>query len=52
MEQSIPILKYMRTVLDDHTIPLEDIGTGMIEAVWLIDMINVTVEENKKNGTL
>jgi hypothetical protein len=34
------MLSYMREVLDEHTIPLEDMGAGMIEAVWLILMIN------------
>ncbi len=40
----LPLLKYMREVLDEHTIPLEDTSVGMIEAVWLIHLLN-EVEE-------
>lgn len=43
-----PILDYLRQVLDEHTLPLETKGVGLIEAVWLIDMIH-EVEELYKN---
>lgn len=49
MEQR-PLLEYMRRVLDEHTIPLEDLGTGIVEAVWLIRMINKTEEVYRTNG--
>ncbi len=42
-----PILDYMRKVLDEHTIPLIDKGTGLVEATWLIDMIHKTEEHYK-----
>lgn len=47
----LPILKYMEEVLDEHTIPLEDLGTGMVEAVWLIKMINRTRDVYRSNGS-
>ncbi len=37
-----PMIEYMRKVLDEHTIPLADKGAGLIEATWLVDMINKT----------
>jgi hypothetical protein len=43
MSERLPMLVYLREVLDEHTLPLEDMNAGMIEAVWLIYMIN-TVE--------
>ncbi len=46
-----PILKYLREVLDEHTIPLADMNAGMIEAVWLIYMINKVEEVYKSNGS-
>ena len=39
-----PILDYMREVLDEHTLPLTTKGSGLVEAVWLIDMIHKTEE--------
>lgn len=47
MEQ-LPILAYLREVLDEHTLPLEQPGTGMIEARWLLEMIG-EVERVYKN---
>jgi hypothetical protein len=49
MEQP-PMLKYMRKVLDEHTIPLEDMNAGLIEAVWLLLMIDKTEKVYKANG--
>jgi len=47
----LPMLKYMREVLDDHSIPLEDMNACMIEAVWLIHMVNKTEEVYNNNGS-
>lgn len=47
-----PIIEYMRKVLDEHTIPLADKGSGIVEATWLIDMIHKVEETYRKNGTL
>ncbi len=47
-----PMLKYMREVLDEHTLPLEDNNSGMIEAVWLVEMIHHLEAEYKANGLL
>jgi hypothetical protein len=46
-----PLIDYMRTVLDEHTIPLADEGAGLIEATWLVDMIHKVEEHYKKNGS-
>lgn len=45
-----PILDYMREVLDEHTLPLEDKSAGLIEATWLVDMIHKTEKRYKTNG--
>ena len=47
----LPMLKYMRKVLEEHSIPLEDMNACMIEAVWLIHMINEVEEVYKANGS-
>lgn len=52
MEQLTPMLKHMREVLDDHTLPLDDLGTGIIEAVWLIHMINEAEKVYRQHGTI
>ncbi len=50
MEYQEPrMLKYMREVLDEHTIPLAHKGSGLVEATWLIDMIHKTEECYKIN---
>ena len=46
-----PLINYMREVLDEHTIPLADEGTGLVEATWLVDMIHTVEEHYKKNGS-
>lgn len=46
-----PMLKYMREVLDEHTLPLEDMNAGMIEAIWLIHMINTAEKVYKSNDS-
>lgn len=43
-----PMLKYLRDVIDEHSIPLEDPNTVMIEADWLIEMV-AAVEDVHKN---
>ena len=45
-----PMIEYMREVLDEHTLPLADKGTGLVEATWLIDMIHKTEERYKIDG--
>ena len=47
-----PILTYLRKVLDEHTLPLENSNAGLIEAEWLLDMIHKVEEGYKKNGLL
>ena len=46
-----PMIAYMRQVLDEHTLPLADKGAGIIEAVWLLNMIRKVEEHYKKNDT-
>lgn len=45
-----PILDYLREVLNEHTLPLADKGSGLIEATWLIEMIEKTEEHYKTDG--
>ncbi len=33
------MLKHVNDVVDEHSIPLEDPNTAMIEAQWLVDML-------------
>jgi hypothetical protein len=47
-----PILRYLREVLDEHTLPLEDLGTGLIEATWLLDMIHKVETIYRNDGLL
>ncbi len=47
-----PILKHMRKVLEDHTLPLEDMNAGMIEALWLVMMLKKVEDKYRKNGTI
>jgi hypothetical protein len=39
MSERLPMLVYLREVLDEHTLPLEDMNAGMIEASWLVYLI-------------
>lgn len=34
-----PMVDFIREVIDEHTLPLSDSGSGMIEAAWLVDML-------------
>lgn len=45
-----PMIKYLRKVIDEHSIPLEDPKTVMIEADWLIEML-ASLEEVYKNDS-
>ncbi|MBD3261012.1 MAG: hypothetical protein GF334_04920 [Candidatus Altiarchaeales archaeon] len=48
----LPLIKYLRKVLDEHTLPLEDPGVSMIEAGWLVDMIVKVEKVYRANGSL
>ena len=52
MSYSLPMLFYLQLVLDEHTIPLEDPNTGLIEAVWLLDMIRKVEAAYRDYGTI
>lgn len=52
MGYNLPMLLYIRTVLDEHTIPLEGPGVELIEAVWLIDMLHKVEAAYRQYGTL
>ncbi len=52
MSYNLPMLLYIRTVLYEHTIPLEDPNTGMIEAGWLIDMLHSVEATYREYETL
>ena len=49
--EKTPMIAYMREVLDDHTLPLEDMNAGIVEAVWLIKMIHKVEEVYRKHGS-
>ncbi len=36
----MPMLRYVYEVLEEHTIVIEDMNTNMVEAIWLIRMVN------------
>lgn len=45
-----PLITYMREVLNEHTLPLAGKNAGgLIEAVWLVDMIHKVEEHYKIN---
>jgi len=48
--ENLPLLNYLREVLDEHTLPLEDGNAGIIEAYWLIDLIKNVELGYKNNG--
>jgi len=48
----LPLIGHLRKVLDDHTLPLEDPGTSMIEAGWLVDMIMKVEKVYRANGSI
>lgn len=47
----LPMLAYLREVLDEHTLPLEDMNAGMVEATWLIYLIVDVEKVYRSNGT-
>jgi len=47
-----PILKHLYKVLEDHTLPLENMNAGMIEALWLVTMLKEVEDKYRKNGTI
>ena len=49
--QMPPMIAYIRQVLDEHTLPLDDKGTGLVEAGWLIDMVHTAEEHYRKNDS-
>lgn len=49
---STPILEHLRKVLDDHTLPLEDMNAGLIEAKWLVMLLKEVEDKYRKNGTI
>ena len=51
MSERLPMLVYLREILDEHTLPLEDMNAGMIEAVWLIYLINQVESVYRSNGS-
>lgn len=50
--ETFPLLQYLREVLDEHTLPLEDTNAGLIEATWLLDLIGCVEEGYRNNGLL
>ncbi len=52
MRYNLPILDYLRTVLDEHTLPLEDPGSGVIKARWLVEMVQTVEAVYKRYGTI
>jgi len=51
MSERLPMLVYLREILDEHTLPLDDMNAGMIEAVWLVYLINHVERVYKSNGS-
>jgi len=51
MSERLPMLVYLREILDEHTLPLEDMNAGMIEAVWLIYLIRDVETVYRSNGS-
>jgi len=46
----LPMLTYLREVLDEHTRPMDDMNAGMIEAIWLIRVIQTVEKVYRSNG--
>lgn len=51
MSGRLPMLVYLREILDEHTLPLDDMNAGMIEAVWLVYLINQVERVYRSNGS-
>jgi len=52
MNYNLPILDYLREVLEEHIIPLEDPGTGLVTAEWLVTMIHKVEDVYREYGTI
>ncbi len=52
MRYNLPILDYLRKILDEHILPLEDPGSGVVEAPWLVDMIQEVEAIYRRYGTI
>ena len=50
--ETLPMLGYLREVLDEHTLPLEGSNASLVEAMWLIDMIEELEAGYKSDGLL
>ena len=51
MSERLPMLGYLREVLEEHSLPREDMNAGMIEAVWLIYLISQVESVYRSNGS-
>jgi len=51
MYNNLPILRYLREVLEEHIIILEDLKTGLVKAPWLVDMIREVEVTYKRHGS-
>ena len=47
-----PLLTYLREVLDQHTIPIEDMAARLITAGWLLMMLSETETTYRRYGTI
>ena len=48
-----PLFDYIKNVMENNMIPLDDIpGGGIIEEIWLLEMIFTLEERYKKSGML
>ena len=47
-----PILRHIRQVLEEHTLPLPDMNAGLIDALWLVMMLQKVEDKYRQNGTI
>lgn len=47
-----PMLIYLYEIMDQHTIPLEDMAAQVITAGWLLMMLSDTETAYRRHGTL
>ncbi len=51
--KELPLLAYIGTVLDEHTIPVDELGIdGEVEAVWIINVLCEVQRKYKEHGTI
>ena len=49
----LPILAHLGTILDEHTIPVDELGIdGEVEAVWIINVLCEVQRKYKEYGTI